>query len=309
MALLMSLWSSGQSSSRTALLRKRHRSSCMPSASTVLYRLMRWRGRSRSRVRSPDHAMCSGSATVPCSGPVSSSRLEGRRRLYLARSNAAVELGSSCTRSIFLGALARGCTSRCALPVCWPRRLGVEAGGRFAGGGGLLQGGDEGCPQRGKGWSPRISGRPERRDAGHEEDQPLGAACPADGGIRDPRPARRLVHDGRPAPSPAMSVQPSTLWPVTTATLSGVVYPWARQMVPLGEWAPGGNRSSVSAVEGDAPVPCSVRGVPTGKAHGVEPSRERPPQHPPQPRRPAPTAPRAPSTTEQSRVPHTRPWV
>lgn len=59
MVLLMSLWSTGQSSRRMSRLRKWHRSSRMPSASTVLYRLMRWRGRSRSRVRSPDHAMCS----------------------------------------------------------------------------------------------------------------------------------------------------------------------------------------------------------------------------------------------------------
>lgn len=35
-------------------------------------------------------------------------RLDGRRRLYLARSNDAVELGSSCTVSIFLCARALG---------------------------------------------------------------------------------------------------------------------------------------------------------------------------------------------------------
>lgn len=85
MALLMSLRSTGQSSSRMPLSRKRHRTSRMPSASTVLYRLMRWRGRARLRMRSPDHATCRGSSTIPCLGPVSSLRLEGRRRLCSQR--------------------------------------------------------------------------------------------------------------------------------------------------------------------------------------------------------------------------------
>lgn len=36
-----------------------------------------------------------------------------------------------------------------------------------------------------------------------------------------------------------------------TASLAKVVYPWARQTVPLGDWAPGRDRGSPPAAEGD----------------------------------------------------------